>query len=211
VEAQNDDQEVGKRFKLTLLKQMRSSVLFLAFFLILVAKESPAGSLVSVRPAESDVRSQETPAPISTTLDIAEKVARLLAYLVGAAWVYFNFFKGRTYRPRLEAKVLGELSRRGDPELVRAIIQLKNVGLGKVDIQKRGTALRVLAFDQSVKGNWRHISTLPILEHHAWIEPNELVEEQTVWPIDLKDIPAVRLEVIVTGRKTMWEASTIAM
>ena len=161
--------------------------------------------------ASGPVAAPSAPSSAGSFLDLAEKIAKLAGYFIGGAWVYFNYFKGRTYRPRLEAKVTGELSRQSTPNLVRATIELKNVGLGKVDIGKRGTALRILAFDAAADGNWRHIKTLRILKHHAWVEPDELIEEQALWPMDLKDVPAVRLEVIVTGVKTMWEANTIAM
>lgn len=123
--------------------------------------------------------------------------------------MYFNFFKGRTYRPRLETRVSGELCRQTTPQLIRAVVQVKNVGLGKVDIEQRGTALRILVFDDAAADEWRHVATLPLLTRHAWIEPSEVVEEQTVLPLKLSGVAAVRVESIITGRTTMWEASTI--
>lgn len=189
--------------------QMR---IFALFAVVLMFRASVhAQNVVPARAASGPVAAPSAPASAGSILDVVEKIAKLAGYVIGGAWVYFNYFKGRTYRPRLETKVTGELSRQSTPNLIRATIQLKNVGLGKVDIGKRGTALRILAFDVSAADGWRHIKTLPILERHAWVEPDELIEEQALWPLDLKDIPAVKLEVIVTGIKTMWEANTISM
>lgn len=145
----------------------------------------------------------------SKRLTEIETALKILAYLVGGAWVYFNFFKGRTYRPRLETRVSGELCRQTTPELVRAVVQVKNVGLAKVDVAQRGTGLRILVFDDTLPDKWKHVATLPLLTRHAWIEPNEVVEEQTVLPLKLSGVAAVRIESIITGRTTMWEASTI--
>lgn len=146
---------------------------------------------------------------VTAILDTLEKVFKIFAYIVGAGWVYFNFFKGRTYHPRLETRVSGELCRRVEPEFVRIVLQVKNVGLSKVDIHQKGTALRLLVLDQSAKDSWRHIATLSILMRHQWIEPGELLEEHVLHPQQLSNIAALKAELIVVGKKTMWEASTI--
>ena len=145
----------------------------------------------------------------SETLDLVDKVARILAYVAGAAWVYFNFFKARTYRPRIENSVKGELCRRASLEMVHVVVHVKNVGRGKVDIAQRGTGVRILSFDQSETNGWRHVATLPILTRHLWIEPNETVEDHAVWPLPLAKIAAVKVELVLRGKRWMSEAATI--
>src|SRR5438105_3831944 len=41
---------------------------------------------------------------ISTWVETAKNVCEIFAILVGAAWTYLNYFRGRTYKPR---RVLG--------------------------------------------------------------------------------------------------------
>lgn len=142
-------------------------------------------------------------------LDVAEKILKIVAYIVGAGWVYFNFFKGRTYRPRLETRVSGQLCRRGSPELVQVTFEVKNVGLSKVDVAQTGTAMRLLAYDPDTAGGWRHLQTLDILVRHGWIEPGEVVIEQALHAVELTKICAVKVEIVITGETTMWEASAI--
>lgn len=165
----------------------------------------------SAAASEAKTKLPDTPQPRGFTkwLETAEQLFKLLAYVVGGAWVYFNSFKGRTYRPRLEASVTGALCRRMDPEFIRGVVSLKNVGLDKVDICKKGTGLRVLVFDQNAPTKWRHVETIPIFEHHQWIEPGETINDHFLLPLDLKEVAAARLEVIITGRRTMWEACAI--
>jgi len=149
------------------------------------------------------------PAATCDALDRVEKVLKIAAYLVGGGWVYFNFFKGRTYRPRLELRVTGQLSRRTTPEFVQVAVTVKNVGLSKVEVSQRGTALRLFAYDKSAKDGWKHLDTYGILTSHQWIEPGELLEEPALYELDLRDVSAIRAVVVVTGKKTMWEASCI--
>jgi hypothetical protein len=103
-----------------------------------------------------------------------ETVLKILAIVVAGAWAYFNYFKGRTYRPRLELDA--EASRRC-PTHVIVSVSLKNVGLSKVEVKQVGSALRICMHDCSADlscphlAEWQHVATLPLWEHHHWIEP----------------------------------------
>jgi hypothetical protein len=41
---------------------------------------------------------------IATIKDVAE----IIAVFVGGAWAYFNYFRGRTYKPRIELSLQAE-------------------------------------------------------------------------------------------------------
>lgn len=142
-------------------------------------------------------------------LDDLEKIFQILAYIVGALWVYFNFLRGRTYRERLEPAVFGYLSRDSDPEMIRAVVRAKNVGLTKVDVQQSGSGLRFLAWDASRSDNWRHLATQSVFERHGWIEPGETVEDHLILPAQLRGVPAVKLELVLTSGKIMWNSVAI--
>src|SRR2546429_3204710 len=78
--------------------------------------------------------------------DVLKNVATIIAFGAGAVWAYFNFFKGRTYRSRLEPKVSGKLISRNGANYLIVTAQLKNVGLSDVRIDQKGSALRVFAY-----------------------------------------------------------------
>ena|SRR5579864_4146660 len=73
-------------------------------------------------------------------LDAGEKFFRILAYIIGGAWVFFNYKKGRIYRPRLELRLSGDFKQIGVLPVLVTTLQIKNISLAKVEIQQYGTA-----------------------------------------------------------------------
>ena len=143
-------------------------------------------------------------------LDTIEKVVKIVAYVAGALWVYFNFFKGRIYKPRLESKLEGELIKQETTSFIKITIQVKNVGLSKVDIKQKGTALRLLSYNPiDLNDPWLHQQTISILLSHEWLEPGEPIEEQVLIPLPDSKIIAARAELILVSDKTMWETVAI--
>src|SRR3989442_15004843 len=79
----------------------------------------------------------------SNLIDNAQKIGNLIAVLVGGLWVYFNYFRGRTFYPRLQLELTGRIVRRGGSNYVLVTMQLKNTGLSRVDIEQEGSGLRI--------------------------------------------------------------------
>jgi hypothetical protein len=175
-----------------------------------VTPTSTAAKQTSTQPANATTSVGTPTSPIAQTLDLTEKALKILAYIVGAGWVYFNYFRGRTYRPRLEPHVTAELCRRSIPEFIRAFVTLKNVGLSRVLIRQDGTGLRFFIFDPSAPESWRKLTTMPVFERHQWIEPGETIEDHVLLSFDLACVAAVRLHLVVGSTETMWNAITIA-
>jgi hypothetical protein len=146
---------------------------------------------------------------VSEWLDKTLKGTQIAAYLVGGFWVYFQFINGRTLRPRLEPKVSAELSRCTKPQFVEVIVELRNVGLTKVEIRQDGTILRLLAYDDNEADKWRLVTVIDILRSHQWIEPGELVTEPAVHVLSLKEIAILKAEVTIAGKTTEWQALAI--
>jgi hypothetical protein len=103
--------------------------------------------------------------------EVLKNVATIIAIGAGAVWAYFNFFKGRTYRSRLEPKVSGKVISHNGAYYLIVTAQLKNVGLSDVRIDQKGSALRVFALRlvnvhlrlvglNSIKSKLRRLSTL---------------------------------------------------
>jgi hypothetical protein len=151
-------------------------------------------------------------------LDAAQKLANILAVLIGGLWAYYQFFKGRVFRPRLELAISGELGYSEQTNLILVKAKLKNVGLSKLDIQQRGTAIRLLKMSppQAANANaravdWEHCATLSVFKSHAWIEPGESIEDQTL--IELPDARArvFRIELRIVSQRISWKTWSLCM
>src|SRR5215469_5898239 len=112
-------------------------------------------------------------------------IAETLALMIGGLWAYYKFFKGRTFRPRLELTVSGKAWSRDNVTYLVAGMSLKNVGLSKLELSQEGTGLRV--FSQSMvspenatKAEWDRKITLSVFEKHGWIEPGETISDQAL-------------------------------
>ncbi len=118
-----------------------------------------------------------------TTIGIAQKVLTIIGIIVGAIWTYFHYFRGRTYRPRLETSIKGEVLKENEALLLVAKIRIKNVGLSKIDIKQKGSGLRISALEKksSVKKIQEYegvrLKTISIFENHSWIEPGETIDD----------------------------------
>jgi hypothetical protein len=141
-----------------------------------------------------------------------ETVLKILAIVVAGAWAYFNYFKGRTYRPRLELDAEASTS---SPNHVIVNVSLKNVGLSKVEIKQNGSALRIFKHDCSTDLNcahlaeWQHIATFPLWEHHHWIEPGELIRERRLIVVPGINQNPLLIEITLKSNKIAWTAETV--
>jgi hypothetical protein len=147
---------------------------------------------------------------------LTEQVMTILAIVLGGAWAYFNFIKGRVYHPRLEPRVSAVLKPRPNFQHVLINTEVKNVGLSNVPIQKEGTAIRLLALTQDnyVKTGWEidwedhHLVTLSVFESHGWIEPGETIREQRLIPLREEGLLALRVEVRIVSKGIEWNDAT---
>ena len=167
------------------------------------------GKAQSTAPRESAPVVCSVTTPLSDGLDLFEKVLKIGAYLVGAAWVYFNYFKGRTYKARLEVRITGEVLPDSPTKLARLTTLIKNIGLGKVELLESGTGVRVEGYDVAAE-EWTHINTYPIFDKGAVpVEPDEPLENQLLVELGTADFAAYRAQIFVNYGAYTWDASTI--
>ena len=124
---------------------------------------------------------------IKNILDNLQKVFTILAILIGGIWAYFNFFKGRVYRIRVEPTISGKVFDKDGTTYLIVKLQLKNAGLSKVDIQHKGSGFRIFTYKEEGQPpdtqpvESERLGTFSIFEDHGWIESGEtIVEEQLV-------------------------------
>jgi len=78
-------------------------------------------------------------------IDIAQKADATLAYLVGAGWVLWNYWIGRTHKSWVQFRVSGRRVKRGDLEYLVIRAELSNVGRSRVKITPKKQAVDVYA------------------------------------------------------------------
>lgn len=145
-----------------------------------------------------------------TTVDIVQKLFTIAAITIGAIWTYFNFFRGRTYRMRLELTVSGKVVTLNGTDHRIADMSLKNVGLSKVEIEQKGSALQVLSYEAPVgtrdvvSANWENLTAFPVFESHQWIEPGERIDEQRLATMPANGRMALQLRLHVVSKGSSW-------
>jgi len=153
---------------------------------------------------------------IHTSVDILQKLFTIAAIIVGAIWTYFNFFRGRTYRTRLEPEVSGKVVTLNGLSHLMTTMSLKNVGLSRVDIEQKGSALQVLSYNGPVSkehvmsATWEALAAFPIFESHQWIEPGETVKEERLIAIPTSGRKAFQLQLHIVSKKQLsWRAMAV--
>jgi hypothetical protein len=128
-------------------------------------------------------------------------------------WAAYHYFYGRTYKPRIELHIDGDLSSQEGCNLLKARVLLRNLGLAKVPLRQKGTALRAYVYtDLPQEGGLLkadHFGTFEIFVSHAWVEPGEVIEDSLIGALPGGSCIAARLEARIVAKKVSWEASTI--
>jgi hypothetical protein len=152
---------------------------------------------------------------LSDVLDIVDKVTKILALFIGAAWAYLNYLRGRTFKRRLEPAITGKTIRTKGVLLLSGVAQAKNVGLSKVAIQQRGTAIEVLAIvnrlsEERPALGTQDVAVLSVFEVHGWIEPGEVIEESFLVPVaEHPEILAFRLRLRIVSEGIEWNCDSV--
>jgi hypothetical protein len=152
---------------------------------------------------------------IANMIGMVEKLATIIALVVGGVWTYFHFIKGRIYRPRLGAKIVGSVEVEDDLIYLLVTSTITNIGKSKVDLQHDGTAVRVFGYAptshpegiQTV--DWKRLGTYSVFENHGWLEGEETVDEQRLFLIPAQEYRAFRLELRVICSKIAWTDAQI--
>lgn len=140
-------------------------------------------------------------------LDVADKAIKGIAVLVGGAWTYSNFLRARTFRPRIECTVSGQIFRKNGQAYALVSCVLKNAGQSKYVISQKGTYLEPIALTPAGRVK---LPGAEVFSEHAWIEPGEQIVDPVVLAIpDPTDFVAVRLNLRVVSEGIEWNASCV--
>lgn len=135
----------------------------------------------------------------------------IAAIIAGAIWTFFHYFKGRTFKPRLELRISGALQNGDNSRYLIAKVSLKNVGLSKLEIQQKGTGMRIISLDDVPRGNkvkrlkGNTLRTVAVFKEHESIEPNETIDDVQVFSLPHKG-KNILLDARVVSRRVAWRA-----
>ena len=147
--------------------------------------------------------------------EIAQRVAETLALLLGGFWTYWNYFKGRTFKPRASLGVKGQFFMASGVSYLRASVRFQNVGNGKFQINQRGTGLEVWVAGQGTQPEgvesipWNPVAAFPVFEFQEWVEPKESVDEGMLLILSEAKALAYKLELRVVSRGLDWSQAVI--
>lgn len=148
-------------------------------------------------------------------VSLIEKLFTILAIIIGALWTYYNFFRGRIYRSRLEPQIVGKLFENDRYFHIQVSSKLKNVGLSKVNINHNASGIRIYSYEipedlaDIETAEWNRIGTFPVFEKHGWVESGETIEDLTLLSVEKRNYQVFRLVLRVVGRKKSWTTENI--
>jgi hypothetical protein len=144
-------------------------------------------------------------------------LATVLGILLGGFWAYFKFFKGRTFKARLEPRVTGKIIDQGNISTLIVSMEIKNVGLGVVYLSDL-TSIDVYETDletsaKPTKAKWgRSPKTYRAFAEHSWIEPEETVRDEILLRLPGVATKGYRVDLVVRSenrslpeRWTSWQ------
>ncbi len=146
---------------------------------------------------------------------LVQSVLTSVAICLSGFWAYFHYFRGRTYRPRLEPSITCKLIPREGGVHLLLTARLRNVGLSRVGIQQQGTALQLYSTKEEPAGadpltaGWDLLAAFPVFEDHRWIEPGETIDDVRLVGVPGIDHLAFKVAIRLVAKKTSWKTVTV--
>lgn len=153
----------------------------------------------------------------SRWVEIAKDVCEILAIFGGAAWTYLNYFRGRIHKLKLECSVEASIETHAGRSFLKTVATVRNIGLSKVPIQQKGTALLVYSVNMQgrtptfpIQVRWNEpVAAFDVFSGRKWVEPLESISESLM--VDLPHGGAFIYKVIlkVVSGEILWTAEWI--
>jgi len=148
--------------------------------------------------------------------DAFANLIQSLALIAGGVWAYFKFAKGRTFRDRLTLTGNGRFVSIDGSVFMVVTVQLKNVGLSRIAFAQKGNSLDVNEYvpPQSAEIMSVPSNSLGTFEFFGdtdrYIEPNEIVERQTLIVLPRISPIGYQLKIeVLSDSGYIWRATTI--
>jgi hypothetical protein len=146
------------------------------------------------------------------TIDSSQKLISALAIIVGGVWAWLKFFRGRTFRSRLELTVSGKIVMSGTTSFLKATMEMKNVGLSQVKLKGDAIYLDVFLIDAAgvrpaqhiYNAMWSEPVTFAVFQDHGWVEPAEEISDELLFQLPESEQLAGKLKLTVNSRGNSW-------
>jgi hypothetical protein len=148
-------------------------------------------------------------------LDVASKLLTALAIVVGGGWVLFNYFAGRTHRPRLQLRVSGERVVRDGLGYLLVRTELSNVGLARVELVSDGCTTTIYAHELPratefvMEPQWVKLAAFELFRNQQWVEPSGLLIDQQLIALPGLSGRFLKAWAHVESKKVAWNAETV--
>lgn len=116
-----------------------------------------------------------------------QSIVQIAALVLGTAWAYYKFIRGRTFHRRAEMSLTASLLVTDSQRSLQIKPILKNTG--GADIPFRVKVIKVKSFregDLDAKGRalWSDVTVAPVFGDHDWIESQETISDDVLIPLD---------------------------
>jgi hypothetical protein len=148
-------------------------------------------------------------------LEVGSKILTALAIVFGGGWVLFNYFAGRTHRPRLQLRVSGERVLRDGLEYLLVKTELSNVGLARVQLVKEGCTTTVYAHELPnlttfvMEPQWVRLAAFELFRNQEFIEPSGLLIDQQLIAAPSLGGRFLKAWAHVESRNVAWNGETV--
>jgi hypothetical protein len=150
-------------------------------------------------------------------IEIAKNICEILAILGGAAWTYLNYFRGRIYKPRLECSVESSVEKRSGGFFLLTVARVRNIGLSKVPIEQKGTALLIFSADSQGDSpsflrpvRWNDpLGAFDVFTGQRWVEPSESIAESLMVELPPSGAHTHKVALNVISGEIIWTAEII--
>lgn len=149
-------------------------------------------------------------------LDTTQSILTSAAIVAAGLWAFFHYLRRRTYKLSVELTLAGDVIVDGNNRYLLASVSLHNLGLSKLDLQQRGTGLRVFGYPTSWPDDRpqfaglrpSHLGTVPVFRNHKWLEPNETVRDEWLFLVP-SNFAFFALGVRVVSKRLTWATHKI--
>jgi hypothetical protein len=210
-------------FRLTALQSKHRRLFLVAVACLVIAAScslAQSGAAQVQTPTPAHAASPSTsPSPAlqsapdwNKTIDSSQKVITALALIIGGIWAWLKFFRGRTFRSRIELTLSAKIIISGTNKFLRAIMEMKNVGLSQVKLKGDAIYLDVFLIDASTvkraqrlySARWSEPVTFEVFKDHGWIEPSEEISDELLFQLPESEQLACKLKLTVNSRGSSW-------
>jgi hypothetical protein len=151
-------------------------------------------------------------------LEGASKIATIAGIVLGGIAAYYKFLRGRVFHARMDIAMSSSFLRIREEPFLQVQAQVKNTGASRIRFVLQDSILTVFGANHAHRAiaddsEWEIVATVDGISKgkHKWIEPAETIYLN--WLIDLpRDLAyaALKSELLLSARKIVWQADTIA-